>query len=298
MNPTSIDTAILSTLAYAGVFHSGICVSDLYPWLLTSRRISVALMQTSLRRLEKSGLIVQEEGVVLFAKDAALLKQNKNRLQESERKFKMFADQISLFTWMPTIVGVAVTGSVAARNSKTNDDIDVMVITAPGTLWLTRVVVIGLSFLYGKLRYGSMKHTQNLWCFNVWLDEQALALTSQTPYIAREVIQSRWVIDRRNIRKQLLQANPWIRQFVANIRIERVTPLENQHWWILSSLEFIAYWVQRAHMHASRTREVVTPHSAFFHPRNTEKEVLIAYEQLQSRIMKKYSTLVKLKNTP
>jgi hypothetical protein len=81
---------------------------------------------------------------------------------------------------LPFVRMVAVTGALAMDNIA-DDDIDYMVVTEPGRLWLCRALVVGL------VRTAALRGTQL--CPNYFVSERALELSERNLFTAHEVVQ-------------------------------------------------------------------------------------------------------------
>ena len=70
--------------------------------------------------------------------------------KESDRKLKIVGILAkNHLVYFPTIIFLGVTGSVAARNARQGEDIDLLLVCKTGTMWLTRLEL----WLYLKLRH-------------------------------------------------------------------------------------------------------------------------------------------------
>jgi len=81
---------------------------------------------------------------------------------------------------LPFVRMVAVTGALAMDNVA-DGDIDYLVVTEPGRLWLCRAIVVGL------VRTAALRG--DVLCPNYFLSEHALALTERNLFTAHEVAQ-------------------------------------------------------------------------------------------------------------
>ncbi|SRR5258708_1675462 len=280
------ESAILRTLLYASVFHAGILIQDLECLLITPQSFSRRQIQTSLTALVQRKTIFQKDSWIWMGKEVSYTAL-KRKYAESAKKKKRLFSLLPLISWIPTIQGIAITGSVAVGNANPSEDIDLMIITSTGFLWTTRVLVEGILFVCRVLRTRGMKNVRNKLCLNLWLEEGSLLLPTHSLYVARELIQADWVICRDQIREHMLAHNTWIRAFLHGSSYKK-HPRDyrvSQVWYVsLCSvlLEPLAFFVQTSYMR-SKTREIVTKQAAFFHPRDTQGSVLKKYADVCRR---------------
>ncbi len=206
-------------------------------------------------------------------------------LTDSDKKMLVFK-KIEEAKWLlilcqklPWIKGVALTGSLAALDPKSErDDLDVMIVCAKDRLWLARPILVIFSRLCGRRRSWN-KEEPNSWCFNMWLEETALAVDKKgrNYYLANEVSQARWLINKDGTGERFLAENVWAAAWLP--RLYQVACLQaslvNQ-WggnfaspppisWILSISNFLLYRLQLRYMKPHHTTETVQYSRALFH---------------------------------
>ncbi len=287
MEFSNSQASVLRTLIYARIFDAGVRQSELGHLLLSPELLSPRQIKLAAGQLRRLGLVQQQLGWWYLA-GSPIKTDSQEKLIHSRKKLRLAKQEIAKFTWLPTVLGAAVTGSVAVGNANRDEDIDLMIVTRAGFLWLTRAAVSLILFAGGKLRTrGHNRLLTDKFCLNLWLDDDSLALPKQSLYVAREVVQMHWLLERQAISKTLITSNPWLTQYV---HIRHVTPEREVFYWfqifarlLFLPLEAICFRVQLLRMHP--TRELVSAHRAFFHPRNT-----------QGQVMKKYTALCKRYN--
>jgi hypothetical protein len=183
--PSPVEAAILRTVVYADVFAFPISAAEIQHYLIGCQA-SLADVQAALA-----------ESVWLRAR----LQQQDDHwlLCGHQHKGRGLAEQQSAWLWgqathyaarlaaLPFVRMVALTGSLAMRNAKVGgppnrpDDIDYLIVTVPGRVWLTRLLAV-MVVRWAKLRGVSL-------CPNYVLAETALAQTEQDLYIAHEICQ-------------------------------------------------------------------------------------------------------------
>lgn len=281
MRRDTATTSILRTLLYAQVFSAGVRRDELKQLLLSPQGFSETQLNHACKRMISQRKIFQREAWLTGARGISLT-QLRSRRNESERKLGLVQELIRSISWLPSIKGIVLTGSVAVGNATKGEDIDLMIVTRSGFLWSTRAVVNAIFATKGVLRRRGEKETANKLCLNLWLDEDSLVLQAKTLYVARELIQAKWLINRANIRERMMAANSWAGKFLHSRRLRSET---NQYLGsrfvekLFAPIEYCIFWLQLFHMY-SRTREIVTPHKAFFHPRDTQAFVLGKYQAL------------------
>lgn len=182
---------------------------------------------------------------------------SKNKLLKLLRVLK-FLEEIQ------TIEAVFVTGSVAVFNAKENSDIDLMIVTKPGQLWLTRLKILRL---LKRLKLDRNKnHIKDRICTNIFLDANHLEIKEKNLYTAHEVLQARCVFDRGGIRDEWLGENRWVKDYLPKALRHKAkglrTKIKNQR----NFLEVLAFLVQYIYMKPKITNEKVGFGYAFFHP--------------------------------
>ncbi len=200
------------------------------------------------------------------------------RDQISQQKLKYLQSVICHLESNPFILAIYITGSLAMCNCTPDDDIDLMFITKPNSLWLARLW--NIYFLTKNqlrrpphLPEHSSTRVNNKICDNLYLDD--LRISAQNLYLAHEILQAKPVYDPFNTRRQFLLNNPWVGDFlpIAYRETLKKTPtsklITKTHWSLifgLWSLNLIAFAIQYLYMQRKITHEKVSFRQAFFHP--------------------------------
>ena len=115
---------------------------------------------------------------------------------------------------LPFVRLVAVTGALAVNNARPGDDIDYLIVTAPGRLWLCRALTILL--VKRAARRG------DLICPNYFLTTAALALPEHDLFTAHELLQMVPLFG-FDVYKKMLALNPWASGFLPNAYLAQIT---------------------------------------------------------------------------
>lgn len=283
---------VLRTLAYADVFDYPLTLPEIHRWLISSE--TSLLIGTKANTSEVAEWIPRtvktHRGYYFLKGRPHLVKLRQARSRFSQEKLQLAHRVGEWLKSIPTIKLVAVTGALAMRNSDPNDDIDLMIVTSPNTLWLTRIlVVIFIEILglrrrptsrYALLRRSKLRLLANRFCLNLWLDETSLAVPKpkRNLYTAHEVAQVKPLWSRGRTYQQFLSANRWINHYLPNIKI-KTRPLVASRYPLVAIFNRLAFRLQLWYMRPRLTRETVTLHAAFFHPRNTSRLVMRQYHR-------------------
>lgn len=183
---------------------------------------------------------------------------------------KHFANQLKK---IESIEAIFVTGALAMDNCPENDDIDIMIVCAPNTLWLTRLRVFLL--LNGHRRPPSLpEHSSdrvsNKICDNLYLDTKHLRIVRQDLYTAHEILQAKCVFDRSNCAQQFLIENAWVKSYLPGA-YPQINLKESRNIYssniVTTCMNAVCFVLQYIYMMPKITHEKISLHSAFFHPR-------------------------------
>lgn len=302
MKKTFLLESTLATLAYSAIFQYPLTNEELFNRLIG---VTTSDKKQLFETLHSTSLVTKERGFLVLQKSSASLKTREEREQFSKGKWKEVATLLSILKKIPTISSVYVTGSLAMNNVHSiADDIDLLVVTIPGTLWFTRMLVVLWTTLIGKYRlHGSSGEWG--WCFNLWLDQRHLEIPKKkrSVYSAYEVIQATLVLGTQN---ELINANRWIKGYINysdadeshnyyGTRIERdENHLEMKKSCtaffkkvcigVVSLFDLPSYYLQRLYMSPRRSTESIDRGFAFFHPRDTRSWVLFEWLRMLEKV--------------
>lgn len=280
------DREVIS-LIYHDIFDYPLSFFELVKWQAGPRLKLVE--STNLLFKHKSGFFYLDgkEGIVL-----------KRAIKEkiSEKKIRLAKKAASLISFLPTVLFVGITGSLAMKNAAEDSDIDFLIITRKNTLWISRALVLLLLFLFGfKVRRYGKKDIKDALCFNLWLDESALSWRKRNIFTAHEIAQILPLVDKERTYIRFLQKNMWVREYWPNslFFVKRVKAVSVKKSFFSSLFlktarffEPLARWLQVKWMRKKLTKEKVGKNFAVFHPVDLSDFVLA---RLSSRVSTKRS---------
>ncbi len=272
-----IDRLIYLTIAYSSCFSFALNKSEILRRLPLSSNlkylfdgeskspekilISEQKINNSLKKLLELSLIKTDgEYFYLQKKD---LQNRKQRTAFYDLKNEEAMTFVKIAKNIPFVKAVALTGSAAVGNAVKEDDLDFMIICQSNTLWLTRFLLILLIKLKNKR---PKVNKPGAWCVNLLLDEHDLILDNERRglYEAYEILQMKFVFDRGGYEKLFLNANNWLRKYLAfygNYKFGEYK--ENKSFSLINQLFF---FVQRIYRLAIFGKESfsLSPTQAFF----------------------------------
>lgn len=256
------------SLQYHSIFNYPLTEEQLVKW------VSSASVAHSKASVVNKGSLYTVKG-----REAGFLARKRN--EKVSIKKKVIAKNASaLLSNIPTVKVVAISGALAMDNASPESDIDLLIVTSTNALWLTRPLAYLILTLNGfKIRSPKDPDEKDKLCLNLWMDETDLKITEQNVYTAHEIAQLVPLANKKNTYEKLIWENKWIKEYWPNAvsskyyvaRSKLKTPMENNR--LFSTLNSLAYYLQRTYMKGKVTRETVTLTRAFFHPKDWGKEI-------------------------
>jgi hypothetical protein len=202
---STLDRAVVAAVAYSDVFDFAVTAQEIQRVL--PRPVSVAEVEASLELLPDF-VACTEAFYTLVGREA--LAETRLRRAEASRRLMLRAERYGcLIALLPFVRMVAVTGSLAVENADDGDDIDYLIVTAPGRVWLARAQTMAV------VRVAALRGVTL--CPNYLLDQDALALPERDAYTARELLQMRPLAG-HDVYSRMLEVNPWWFDLLPNWR--------------------------------------------------------------------------------
>ena len=219
----ALERAIAQAVAYADVFDYPLTADEIQRY-----SIGVAASRGAIRAaLSAPGLVpavLSRTGryFTLAGRESAV-DTRRSRAATAAEYWRRAVRYGRLIGGLPFVRMVAVTGALAMDNVA-DGDIDYLVITEPGRLWLCRALIVGL------VRTAAIQGTTL--CPNYFLSEQALVLSERNLFTAHEVAQM-VPLSGLDTYQRLRELNRWTDAYLPNAggpprRIASVEPVPHR----------------------------------------------------------------------
>jgi hypothetical protein len=217
--------AVLRPILYADIFDFPLTQAEVYRFIefeTTPTEVEQLLLQAV-----EVGQIMTSEGFYSLPHRTDLAHKRRERERASALLWPKAHRYGRWLAALPFVRMVAVTGSLAVDNPRDGvDDIDFLIVTRPGRLWMCRAMIVML------VRFGHLCGVHL--CPNYIITENRLTFDSNDFFTAREIIQMQPLYGEA-LYLQMVQANAWIAHFFphgSRPNTERLadnlTP--GQHW--------------------------------------------------------------------
>ena len=286
----TLDQAILATLAYHDIFDYPLTMGQIHRYLI-GKKVSPKRLTAQRGRLKSTAIIGEKKGYFFLKNRRKITQTRLQRAKYSQKKQKRADFFANLLKVIPTLRLVAVSGALAMGNSRKNDDIDLVIITAKNSLWTTRFLANLILFPFKRklpqLPTTNYKlQTNNKACLNLFLDESDLKITPQNLYTAHEICQMRPLLDRNKTYSRFIKSNSWVKKYLPNWQLSfefidhrsKKSQLRTMNY-PLRTVEIFLKKFQLWHMRRKITTERIGEHQLFFHPSDTHRWVLAQYRK-------------------
>lgn len=219
VNP--IEQAILRTVIYADLFDFPLTRRELHHYLIADQPFSFAqIEQTLATSVSLKTELEFHQNYLTCAGRGALIGVRAAREQASLTLWAAALDYGQWLARLPFVRMVALTGALAVRNaSDSDDDLDYVLVTADGRVWLARAFAILLVRL-AKIRGVKV-------CPNYVLAKSALEQDNHDLFMAHEVAQMVPIYGQQTY-AAMRQRNAWVTETLPNATMPYFAVQERQ----------------------------------------------------------------------
>jgi hypothetical protein len=216
--------AVLSTLAFFDLFDYPLTQQETLDYLFQIQpdEHHVALTLKESQRIQKRGHLYQ----LSDKPDQSALRHERTII--SEQLWKKIAKYRWVFGLIPYVEFVGVCNNLAYNNASKSSDIDLFIVTKPGRMFISRLLLTGLTQFLGIRRHGSKVAERFCLSFFVTSDRLNLEDIQKAPldiYLAYWLKTLQPIYGDLEIYKNLIKTNSW----TQNIFAQPLTPQLSKH---------------------------------------------------------------------
>jgi hypothetical protein len=206
-DPLATERAILGTVLYSDLFDYPLTPGEIAHYLIGIRCDSSGIRARLDGSVWLRERIAQTDGFVTLRGREHLACRREERAKSSEKLWRRARIFIKLLSYFPFVRMIGVTGALSMDNSAEGDDVDVLIVTAPNRVWMTRALTLLLVYA-GRIGGKTL-------CPNYLLSESVLPLEQRSAYIAHEFVQMVPLYG-FDVYGRMRAANHWIEEILPN----------------------------------------------------------------------------------
>jgi hypothetical protein len=185
---TTITKNIIATIAYYDVFDYPLTSFEIWKYFLTDTLESISYREV-IEHIVKKRL---RRGKLAIAKQKGVLR------------------LVRWLRYIPFIRMIALTGSLAMKNSEASGDWDLLIVLRTGHIWTGRALCTALIHIFGRRRHS--EDIADRACLNYWITSQSLEIGTKDLFSSNEYyfITPLFGFDEY---QKFQRSNMWIRRF-------------------------------------------------------------------------------------
>ena len=198
-----VEQAVLRTVAYADVFDYPLHALEVHRYL----HGTAATPEVTEAALAKCSALSCRDGFYTLRGRESLVAVRNRRAACAERLWPAALRYARVLAGLPFVRMVAVTGALAWHNVEDDADIDYLIVTEPGRLWVCR-------WMLAALRRAARLNGVGV-CANHVISTRALAVADRNLYTAYELARATPIAG-LGMYRRLRRANPWVEAYLPN----------------------------------------------------------------------------------
>lgn len=212
----------LDVFRYYSVFNYPLTAQEVHRYFPV--KIDYNAVETLLIKLASNGDLLKSPNIDQYALrgHGMQFKLRAQKYQTSLVKITRAQRYARILSIFPIFWMICLTGSCSMNNAVAEDDIDIFIVSAPGCMWLSRLIAVCIAKAMNMHRsYGSV-NVRNTMCLNLFFDarDYLVPYEKQNRYIAHEIAQMRPLYIRGGVYSNFLRKNHWYKHYLPNAQAQ------------------------------------------------------------------------------
>jgi len=207
-NHKGLAKSILETLAYFDVFSHPLTLQEIRDFNQTPG-CTLSMVESALIDLVAEGWVHESRGCFFLSQDETVVDSRKSANLLAQKRMQAAWFFSSLISRFPFVRAVFISGSLSKGVMDAGDDIDFFIVTVPGRLWITRVMLTLFKRIF-------LLNSHRNFCLNYFIDAEHLSIPDRNIFTATEIGLILPMYNRELYHK-FLDVNSWYRSFYPNM---------------------------------------------------------------------------------
>jgi len=204
-----IEDAVISCLCYFDVFKYPLNIREIHSFL-PDVKLSLDSLKESIHSHPLNKFVVcTDDYYYLYNRDSSVISHRLRAERIAERRWSAAKRMTKIIKMFPFVRAVMISGDLSKNVSSNESDIDYFILTKPGTLWITRTLLI----LFKKTL---LMNKRTYYCLNFFRTTNYMNFDSaRDHFTATELVTLKPVFN-SPVFGELLDANPWVYSYFPN----------------------------------------------------------------------------------
>jgi hypothetical protein len=217
-----LSKSILNTIIYYDLLDYPLTSFEVWKYLLSENGCTLGEVFEALDSRESKAHIDEFRGFYFLKGRKVLVERRIQNDKNSIAKYKIAEKVAGWLRFVPFVRMVAVTGTLAMKNSQKNSDIDFFVVLEKGRIFTGRLLVTAMVHILGRRRYG--KNIKNRVCLNYFATTGRLEIQRQDLFAANEYT-FMYPLFGSDVFQEFCKKNlEWVNKFKPNWEIPKLKP--------------------------------------------------------------------------
>lgn len=206
----TLEQSVLRTLLYFSMFQYPLRSDEVFKFLGTNS-ITPGDVDLALEGLAREGRVYRHGNLYGLTADNSIASRRLRGNALAQRMSALAHRRGRFIGSFPFVRAVMASGSFSKGYMDENSDLDFFVVTAPGRLWIARMLIAFYKriFLLNRHKYC---------CCNYFVTDDHLEIEEKNLFTATELA-TLIPISGRSVYHRLMRANPWISEYFPNFRV-------------------------------------------------------------------------------